>query len=116
MSLKNSVGMPTRVCFTYLDDKGGKQLAQPAPPTEYFPVEQGQDVVHLGEVKTVDPGDLNVPDGSTVFMYASVMWGMNNEASRGFIYQKGNPRVANYEISSTYQQLPKNDLVLIGIS
>jgi hypothetical protein len=24
--------------------------------------------------------------------------------------------VANYEISSTYQQLPKNDLVLIGIS
>src|SRR5690242_4920589 len=108
MSLKNSIGTLTRVQFAYLDDKGDKQLSAQS------------DNITLGEVKTVDPSDLVVPDGSTVFMHVFVVWGTDNEASRGFIYQKGSSLVANYEIAAKApwpsNSLLENDLVLIGIS
>jgi len=102
MSLKCSMFYVTaRVQFAYLDAKGDKQVSAQS------------DEVRLGEVKAVDPGDLNVPDGSTVFMHVFVLPGTDNEASRGFIYQKGSPQVANYEIKG---ETIENDLVLIGIS
>ena len=101
MSLKNSMDARMRVQFAYLDDKGDKQLST-----------QSGDMI-LGVVKTVDPGDLKVPDGSTVFMHVFVLMGIDNEASRGFIYQKGNRHVANYEITGANIG---SDLVLIGIS
>ena len=102
MSLKCSmIYVTVRVQFAYLDDKGDKQ----------FSAQSGE--MMLGDVKAVDPGDLNVPDGSTVFMHVFVLPGIDNEASRGFIYQKGNPQVANYEIKGETIQ---NDLILIGIS
>jgi hypothetical protein len=108
MSLKNLIGTLTRVQFAYLDDKGDKQLST-----------QSGDIT-LGEVTTIDPGDLKVPDGSTVFMHVFVVWGTDNEASRGFIYQKGNFLVANYEITAQApwpsNSLLENNLALIGIS
>lgn len=101
MSLKNSGGFVARIQFSYLDDDGEKQLTG-----------QGNDIT-LGFTKTVDPGDLGVPDGSTVYMHVFVVWGTDNEARRAFVYEKGNVSCANYNISGTTLN---NDLGLIDIS
>ena len=45
-------------------------------------------------------------------MHLFVLPGTDNEASSGFIYQKGSPQVANHEIKG---ETIENDLVLIGI-
>lgn len=101
MSLKNSGGFVARIQFSYLDENGEKKLTG-----------QSGDVL-LGQTKTLDPGEMGVPDGSMTYMYVSVVWGRDNEATRAFLYQKGNVSVANYLISGTTLN---NDLGLIGIS
>jgi hypothetical protein len=101
MSLKNSGGFVTRVQFSYLNDDGEKKLTG-----------QTGDIT-LGLTKKVDPGDLGVPDGSTVYMYAFVLWGHDNEAKRAFTYEKGNTTTAYYNISGTTLS---NDLGLSEIS
>jgi len=100
MSLKNSGGFVARVQFSYLNDDGEKQLSS-----------QSGDVT-LGFTKTVDPAELSVPNGSTVYMHVFVVWGTDNEARRAFIYEKGNPTTAHYNISGTTLS---NDLGLIDI-
>lgn len=101
MSLKNSGGFVTRIQFSYLDDDGNKQLTK-----------QGDDIT-LGFTKTVDPGDLGVPDGAMVYMHAFVVWGTDNEAKRAFTYEKGNTSVATYNISGTTLN---NDMGLVEIT
>jgi len=101
MSLKNSGGFVTRIQFSYLDDDGNKQLTK-----------QGDDIT-LGFTKTVDPGDLGVPDGAMVYMHAFVVWGTDNEAKRAFTYEKGNTSVAAYNISGTTLN---NDMGLVEIT
>lgn len=101
MSLKNSGGFVARIQYSYLNDDGEKQLSS-----------QGKDIT-LGFSQTVDPGDLGVPDGSTVYMHAFVVWGTDNEARRAFVYAKGNVSCANYNISGTTLS---NDLGLVDIS
>lgn len=101
MSLKNSGGFVTRIQFSYLDDDGNKQLTK-----------QGDDIT-LGFSKTVNPGDLGVPDGAMVYMHAFVVWGTDNEAKRAFTYQKGNTSVASYNISGTTLN---NDMGLVEIT
>jgi hypothetical protein len=101
MSLKNSGGFVARVQFSYLDDNGEKQLTG-----------QSGDIT-LGFTKTFDPGEMGVPDGAMVSMHVFVVWGTDNEAKRAFLYEKGNPTVANYDISGTTLS---NDLGLVSIS
>ena len=101
MSLKNSGGFVARIQYSYLDDEGNKQLTK-----------QGDDIT-LGFTKTLDPGDLGVPDASMVYMHVFVVWGTDNEAKRAFIYEKGSPTTANYNISGTTLS---NDLGLTDIS
>jgi hypothetical protein len=101
MSLKNSGGFVARIQFSYLDDNGEKKLTG-----------QTGDVT-LGLTKTADPGDLDVPDGSMVYMHVFVVWGTDNEARRAFLYEKGNVTTANYNISGTTLS---NDLGLIDVS
>lgn len=101
MSLKNSGGFVARIQFSYLDDDGEKHLSN-----------QSGDIT-LGFTKTVDPGDLGVPDGSMVYMHVFVVWGHDNEARRAFFYEKGNVTTARYNISGTTLN---NDLGLIDIS
>jgi len=101
MSLKNSGGFVTRIQFSYLDDDGNKQLTK-----------QGDDIT-LGFSKTVDPGDLGVPDGAMVYMHAFVVWGTDNEAKRAFMYEKRNTSVASYNISGTTLN---NDMGLVEIT
>ncbi len=101
MSLKNSGGFVARVQFSYLDDNGEKKLTG-----------QSEDIA-LGATKTFDPGDMGVPDGSVVYMHVFVVWGTDNEASRAFMYERGNVTVAKYNISGTTLA---NDLSLIDAS
>ncbi len=101
MSLKNSGGFVARAQFSYLDDNGEKRLTG-----------QSGDIA-LGASKTLDPGEMGVPDGSLVYMHVFVVWGKDNEASRAFLYEKGNVSVAQYNISGTTLA---NDLSLIDVS
>jgi hypothetical protein len=101
MSLKNSGGFVARIQFSYVDDEGNKQLTK-----------QSDDIT-LGFTKTVDPGDLGVPDSSMAYMHVFVVWGTDNEAKRAFLYEKGNPTTAHYNISGTTLN---NDLGLTDIS
>lgn len=102
MSLKNSGGFVTRIMFTYLDDDGEKKVTS-----------DGSGDILLGQTKTVDPGDVGVPDDAVTALYAFVVWGTDNEAKRSFIYEKGNPATANYNISGTTLG---NDLGLIDVT
>jgi len=101
MSLKNTGGFVAQMQFSYLDDNGEKQVTQ-----------QRSKDVPLGQTLTIDPGSLGVPDGSTVYMRAFVVWGKDNEARRAFVYEKGNTATANYHISGTTLN---NDLGLVDI-
>jgi len=101
MSLKNSGGFVSRIQFSYLDDNGEKKLTN-----------QSGDVL-LGQTATVDPADFKVPNGSMVYMHVFVVWGTDNEARRAFIYEQGNPAIANYNISGTTLN---NDLGLTDIA
>lgn len=101
MSLKNSGGFVTRIQVEYLDDNGEKRLTG-----------QTGDIP-LGRTTTVDPGELGIPDGSMVTMYAFVVWGTDHRASRAFSYEKGNPLTAHYNISGTTLS---NDLGLVDIT
>ena len=100
MSLKNSGGFVTRIQYSYLDDDGEKKLTK-----------QSNDIT-LGFESTEDPGNLGVPDGSTVYMHAFVVWGTDNEARRAFVYQKGNTSTARYNISGTTLN---NDMGLVEV-
>lgn len=100
MSLKNSGGFVARIQFSYMDEEGEKHLTG-----------QSGDIT-LGFTKTVDPGDLGVPNGSIVYMHVFVVWGYDNEARRAFLYEKGNGSTAHYNISGTTLN---NDLGLIDI-
>jgi len=101
MSLKNSGGFVARIQFSYLDDSGEKKLTS-----------QTGDIT-LGFSKTVDPGDLGVPNGAMLYMYVFVVWGTDNEAKRAFVYEKGNVSTASYVITGTTLN---NDLGLLEIS
>ncbi len=101
MSLKNSGGFVARIQFSYLDDDGEKKLTK-----------QSDDIT-LGFTKTVDPGELGVPDGSMVYMHVFVVWGTDNEAKRAFLYEKGNTTTAHYNISGTTLN---NDLGLVEVA
>jgi hypothetical protein len=101
MSLKNQGGFVTRIMFSYLDDNGEKKLSGHTGD------------ITLGFTQTADPGDLGVPDQSVVSMYAFVVWGKDNEANRAFLYEKGNPATANYNISGTTLD---NELGLVSIT
>ncbi|NHB97416.1 hypothetical protein [Photorhabdus stackebrandtii] len=100
MSLKNSGGFVARIQFSYIDANGEKFLSK-----------QSDDIT-LGVTKTIDPGDLGVPDGATVYMHVFVVWGRDNEAHQVFLYEKGSQAIANYMISGTTLN---NDLGLIDV-
>src|SRR5437763_1376409 len=87
MSLKNSGGFVARTQFSYLDDEGEKKLT-----------EQSGDIT-LGFSSTEDPGDLGVPDGSTVYLHVFVIWGGDHEAQEAFVYEKGNTSIARYDVT-----------------
>jgi hypothetical protein len=70
------------------------------------------DGIKLGKTKTVDPGDLGVPDGSIIILKAIVVAGKDNEAQQQFIYEKGNSATAAYTITGTTLN---NTLGLIGL-
>lgn len=103
MLLKNTGGFVARIAFTYVD-VNGNATTQADP--------KGQDIL-LGASSTVDPGDRGVPDGSLIYLHVYVLHGQANQASRAFLYEKGNTAVANYVISGTTVD---NDLGLMGIS
>lgn len=89
MSLHNEGGFVARIQISYVDDDGNGGITK-----------QSGDVP-LGQTKTVDPGELGVPDGAIVYMHAFVVAGRDNQARRAFIYSKGNTAVASYVISGT---------------
>ncbi|NHB93480.1 hypothetical protein C5469_15560 [Photorhabdus cinerea] len=101
MSLKNSGGFVARILFSYIDSDGEKYLSK-----------QSDDIT-LGVTKTIDPGDLGVPDGATVYMHVFVVWGRDNEAHQVFSYKKGSQAIANYMISGTTLN---NDLGLVDVT
>jgi len=54
----------------------------------------------IGQTCKVDPGDLFVPDGSTVWLYQWVMASIIDPvASKAFVYDKASPNIAYYTCS-----------------
>ena len=100
MTLKNQGGFVVKMMFVYRDEEGEKQLSR----------QTGN--ITLGFTKTADPGDLGVPDGSEVSLYASVVLGKDNEARKAFQYEKGNPNTAHFVITGTTLS---NDLGLVRV-
>ena len=101
MSLKCSGGFVAKIQFVYIDDDGERKTTGKSGD------------IPLGQTKTVDPGDMGVPDGSLVYLKAFVVWGKDNNASRAFLYKKNDPGIANYNISGTTLN---NDLGLTSVS
>jgi hypothetical protein len=100
VSLHNGGGFVVKMEFKYTTDNVNWKTSK---QTDSFP---------LGKTKKVDPGDLGVPDGSTIILKAIVVAGKDNEAQQQFIYEKGNPATAAYTITGTTLS---NTLGLIGI-
>lgn len=88
-TLKNQGGFVTKLQFAYLDDNGVMQHLN------------GTGDITLGFSKTADPGEYGCPDGSSVALYAFVVWGKDNQAKQFFTYKKGSPKTARYTISGT---------------
>jgi hypothetical protein len=101
MSLKNQGAFVVKLRFSYRDENDEKQLS----------AETGN--ITLGFTKTADPGELGVPDDTDVSLYASVVWGNDNEARRAFHYEKGNPNTAHFLITGTTLN---NEIGLIRVS
>jgi len=67
----------------------------------------------VGETRTADPGDYNIPDGSIVRVFSEVAGGYNKQGYEYFIYRKGNSKTASYTHSGT--TLIGNNLKYNGI-
>lgn len=100
-SLHNGGGFVVSISFDYLDENLQKQRSKSG---SNFP---------LGQTDTVDPGSLGVPDGATLWLHADVVWGTDNVATQGFIYQSGSSATANYTITGTTLS---NTLGLISVT
>jgi hypothetical protein len=99
-SLHNGGGFVVKMEFKYTDEDGHSGTSHTS------------DGITLGKTKTVDPGDLGVPNGSLCTLVAIVVAGKDNEAQQSFMYEKGNPDTAAYTITGTTLS---NTLGLIGI-
>src|SRR4051794_27474768 len=75
-------GYVARTQFKYMDDNGrwlvSAQTSNELAPQDY----------------TIDPGDLNVPDGATLSYHLWVMAGYDVEGTKSFVYVKGNKNTA----------------------
>jgi hypothetical protein len=78
-----------RIQFSYLDNDGETKVSR-----------QGKDIT-LGFSATEDPGDLGVPDGSTVHLNVWAPFDVDHEAKEAFEYEKGNSTIASYDVSGT---------------
>ena len=67
----------------------------------------------LGQSYVIDPGDLNVPDGSVIRIKILVKLGLDNQAAETFIYQSGNQNVAEYSCSGVAFN---NRLILVDVN
>ncbi len=99
-SLHNGGGFVVRISFKYIDDNGQTQRSETG------------DAILLGQTQTVNPTNLGVPDGVTLWLYADVQAGYDNQAVQGFAFQNGNSSVAQYTITGTTLN---NTLGLIGV-
>lgn len=100
VSLHNGGGFVVKMEFKYTTDNVNWKTSKQT------------DGITLGKTKTVDPGDLGVPNGSIIILKAVVVAGKDNEAQQQFIYEKGNQATAAYTITGTTLN---NTLGLIGI-
>lgn len=73
-----------RTQFKYMDDNGRWLIS----------AQTGNELA--GQTYQIDPGDVNVPDGSIVTYYLWVMAGYDRESPKSFIYTKGNNSTAHY--------------------
>lgn len=87
--LADEAGFNVRLQFVYWDQQGKRHHVQ------------GTDSYPLGQEKCRSPGESNVPNGSRVSLYASVVLGWDRTAQQIFIYEEGSPMTAKYAISGT---------------
>jgi hypothetical protein len=57
--------------------------------------------INLGQKKSADPGDHDVPDGAEVRLFADVAAGTDKIADQIYTYKTGNDHIAKYSISGT---------------
>lgn len=100
ISLKNSGGFVCRIQLKFQDDD----------LNNHYTKETGD--ITLGFTKEIDPEELGVPDGTSIWLKAIVRLGRDNESNKGFKYVKGNTNVARFNISGTTLS---NDLGFVGI-
>ena len=89
VSLHNGGGFVAKMKFKYTDTEGQSKISKRTGD------------ITLGKGRTVDPGELGVPDGSPIILQAFVRWGKDNEAGQQFMYEKGNAETAAYTITGT---------------
>src|SRR5690242_16084427 len=90
ISLKNQGGLICTIRMTSLDENNEKHLST-----------EGSEAIAPGQMKTVDPGECGITDGTVISLYASVAWGKDNESKEYFLYEKSNPHTVSYHISGT---------------
>ena len=91
-SLKNQGGYVVKMGFQYLESGNSGDWKRTDKET-------GK--ILLGQSKSADPGDLGVPDGSTVRIYADIEAGPDKHGGQNFLYQSGGAKTANYSCSGT---------------
>jgi hypothetical protein len=89
VSLNNLGGFVVSMLITYRDDDGDLITSK---PTEKFAI--------FGS-KTIDPGDLGVPNGSYITLRVIVEGGNDKTANKELLYEKDNPAIATYTIAGT---------------
>ncbi len=103
MSLHNLGAFSAKIQFTYLEN-GQTQLSR---ASDYF---------DNPTTKTVDPGDLGVPAGSTLHMKGIVVWDKKQDKidPTPFQYDPNNPAIAHYKFSGDL--ISGSKLELLGVS
>jgi hypothetical protein len=93
--LYNAGGYNCHLGVKWIDPDGQSQHGPAYDPNGH--------VIMAAGSEDIDPGDVGVPNGSTIWAYIDVQAGWDNQGSAqdGLIFKLGDPHVANYESTGT---------------
>lgn len=89
-ALTNAGGFVAKIYFMYTPP-GSSDMKRSSTGNSILLGQTGQDT----------PGQLGVPNGSTVYLYVDVVWGSDNHSGTGYLYDSSSGVTASYTISGT---------------
>lgn len=87
ITLENAGYFVARIEISYQIGNGPKKRTSQTPD------------ITKGTTRTIDPGNVGVPDGATVQLYVYILWGKDVEAPEAFLYEQGNGMNVRYNVS-----------------